>query len=905
MWKTVAMAVVAVLVPILFLLLLGTKEQEKIPVSYRIIEDDKAIDSSINPYMLGKDLVIEYKSSVKPRVEGSVNYTVLDDRVIVYNYSNQRFRLIFGNSSDIYEFGETTALLGEFVEERRIEIELQDYIDRYLNWTFTEINSTHWYANFTFNTTVYNDIKACYSKKCTDKCWASIQANYFPEYNVSKVCNDIKNLTNYPYQNLTEGVKIDKINIDTNAGTGSFYLIFPYGFRKGERAKFGFDSTVISTGTTVPWYTNERSICKDGKGYLHVVWLYNSTSIYYARSTDGGSTWSINKTFYGATSTATSTKYTPVISCDGNNITVAYEDYTADDLIIGISTDNGATWIWMNPITSCVESNSYAVERRGQRIYVIYITPATSACGYKDVYFFNSTDGGATWGPLKKLWDGSYSAISGITIYEYYYEPALAVDGTGGITDRIYVAVRHKHYDNIEGVGYEESTIRWINSMDSGKTWGSEKEIVLIAGSPPPYTFNYPSITFNDSNIYLAYSSTNLRVYFNYSSDYGATWTGLRLDTSAKAQYPSVTIDDKGYPWVFYQDSSLHTYYDIVYRRYDGVSWVSPVFLTNNNFGNYYVNTPFKYYGDKRIHYVWRNGTASPYQIMYDYVSLVDTIPPTYSLNLTNSTLAGTPVMHSLYWQDNFGLSYAIFSFDNCTGSLQNITGMALSGTSAWSNFTVVINSTVGCTIRWCIYANDTSNNWNGTSCLQPFSYVTTPAAVPQVYERNISISFTQGFSTARSANMQRDLSQYVYLPVQFNRYAAVGRFGETSISAITEFLRNSLYTRDFSTSASIVAELLRNAGYTREALTGISALTEFFRTASYGRSIFTGISALIEFFKLIRPLDYCFEIRRDGSTITCVKDRVFQANCLDIIDINNWLYICELADRLLMVIRL
>jgi hypothetical protein len=103
-----------------------------------------------------------------------------------------------------------------------------------------------------------------------------------------------------------------------------------------------------------------------------------------------------------------------------------------------------------------------------------------------------------------------------------------------------------------------------------------------------------------------------------------------------------------------------------------------------------------------------------------------DTKPPTYSLNSTNSTIAGTAVSHNLYWQDNAGLSYAIFSFDNCTGILQNITGMSLSGSSAWSNFTVVINSTVGCTIRWCVYVNDTSNNWNRTSCENPFSYVTT-----------------------------------------------------------------------------------------------------------------------------------------------------------------------------------
>ncbi|MCX6821903.1 MAG: DUF2341 domain-containing protein, partial [Candidatus Aenigmarchaeota archaeon] len=44
---------------------------------------------------------------------------------------------------------------------------------------------------------------------------------------------------------------------------------------------------------------------------------------------------------------------------------------------------------------------------------------------------------------------------------------------------------------------------------------------------------------------------------------------------------------------------------------------------------------------------------------------------------------------------------------------------------SAWSNVTKVVNSTIGATIAWCVYANDTSNNWNGTSCSNPFSYTT------------------------------------------------------------------------------------------------------------------------------------------------------------------------------------
>jgi hypothetical protein len=94
-------------------------------------------------------------------------------------------------------------------------------------------------------------------------------------------------------------------------------------------------------------------------------------------------------------------------------------------------------------------------------------------------------------------------------------------------------------------------------------------------------------------------------------------------------------------------------------------------------------------------------------------IRIIDKIPPRYSNNSTNSTEAGKPILFSVKWTDNVGLSYAIFSLDNCTGMFTNITNMDLTGTSAWSNFTVTINSTPKCKIQWKVYANDTSNNWN------------------------------------------------------------------------------------------------------------------------------------------------------------------------------------------------
>jgi hypothetical protein len=92
---------------------------------------------------------------------------------------------------------------------------------------------------------------------------------------------------------------------------------------------------------------------------------------------------------------------------------------------------------------------------------------------------------------------------------------------------------------------------------------------------------------------------------------------------------------------------------------------------------------------------------------------VVDTTPPRYSNNSTNSTTAGKPILFSVKWTDDEGLSYANFSLDNCTGTFKNIVNMSLSGKSAWSNFTATINSTANCTIRWEVNASDTSNNWN------------------------------------------------------------------------------------------------------------------------------------------------------------------------------------------------
>lgn len=130
------------------------------------------------------------------------------------------------------------------------------------------------------------------------------------------------------------------------------------------------------------------------------------------------------------------------------------------------------------------------------------------------------------------------------------------------------------------------------------------------------------------------------------------------------------------------------------------------------------------------VNFTSDNTSVSSNDTSDGYVKISESTPPTYSNNQTNNTVASQPTLFSLRWTDNVNLSSYIFSIDNCTGSFSNTTEASFPSAptnDSWSNQTYVINSTAVCTIRWCVYANDTSNNWNGTSCSNPFSFVTIP----------------------------------------------------------------------------------------------------------------------------------------------------------------------------------
>ena len=474
---------------------------------------------------------------------------------------------------------------------------------------------------------------------------------------------------------------------------------------------YSFGATVIGNTNTIPFSPNQRAICRDSSNYIHIAYLQSTDTVAYAKSTDGA-TFTVNNTIVNTTGNV---KQTPSISCNGANITIAYVNGSSSTGTTAVyaSTDNGATFTDKSPTSGVKAVKGVDVERRGARVYLVFGNSSV-ATGRASIIFQSSTDGGTSWSS-KAILLGSY--ISG-AYYDAFYDPSFAVNGTGGANDLLHVAALYIGMFE----GEPQLYIAYINSSDSGATWVYSSANLLDGGDYPSSC----SITSSGNNVYISYYVIPDLIKFTNSTNKGATWIiPYQINTTANTKsYPSITINNAGSPIAFWQENNTNSVnYSIVYRNYTGSSWSSLTIQAQTNNATY-INTKEDY--GSCIEMVYMNGTGTTKNITYDYIGTCIDIPPTYSSASTNSTFAGRSVNHSLYWQDTGGLSGFIFSFDNCTGTFVNNSWVSMTGTANWSNVTKTINSTIGCTIRWCVYANDTLNQWNSTSCTTPFSYVTT-----------------------------------------------------------------------------------------------------------------------------------------------------------------------------------
>jgi len=131
-----------------------------------------------------------------------------------------------------------------------------------------------------------------------------------------------------------------------------------------------------------------------------------------------------------------------------------------------------------------------------------------------------------------------------------------------------------------------------------------------------------------------------------------------------------------------------------------------------------------------KIRYIWYANDSSNYWNSTGIQTFVTTgPPPTYSGITYSTTTAGTSCVFSITCNDKVGLSKYIFSFDNGVGVFTNNTAVSFTSTPQTVSVTKTLTATVGATIRFRWFFNDTLGNWNSTG-VQSFTTTLISASI-------------------------------------------------------------------------------------------------------------------------------------------------------------------------------
>lgn len=121
---------------------------------------------------------------------------------------------------------------------------------------------------------------------------------------------------------------------------------------------------------------------------------------------------------------------------------------------------------------------------------------------------------------------------------------------------------------------------------------------------------------------------------------------------------------------------------------------------------------------------------------------------------------------------------------------LTNDSFVSMTGTSNWSNVTKGISTTVGDTIKWKVYTNDSINQWNET---EEFSYVTTSIAGPPRWSLNQTSQIVAGEQVDHRLFWEDEtaLSGYIFSfangSVDFTNDSFVNLVGNSDWSNVTK----------------------------------------------------------------------------------------------------------------------
>jgi len=365
-------------------------------------------------------------------------------------------------------------------------------------------------------------------------------------------------------------------------------------------------------------------IAIDSSNNLHIVWrgrtsaFPNHYQIRYAKSTDGGNTWSspINIT------NGSYNQLDQKIAIDSsNNLHIVWrgESSTSPNytqIRYAKSTDGGNTW--SSPVNITSESYNQLDPKiaidSSNNLHIVWGGPSSESPNYSQIRYAKSTDGGNTWSSPVNITTESYS----------HYEPIIAIDSSNNL---------HIVWEELTSEYPNHYQIRYAKSTDGGNTWSSP--VNITNESLDQYD---PIIAIDSSNnlhiVWIGPSSASPNYYYfqiRYakSTDGGNTWSSpIDITNESYSQYaPIIAIDSSNNLHIVWggRSSESPNYSQIRYAKSTdgGNTWSSPVNISNDNNDQY--KRVLAIDSSNNLHIVWIGASsASPDYTQIRYAKSTD-----------------------------------------------------------------------------------------------------------------------------------------------------------------------------------------------------------------------------------------------------------------------------------------
>ncbi|MBI2374678.1 MAG: exo-alpha-sialidase [Deltaproteobacteria bacterium] len=322
-------------------------------------------------------------------------------------------------------------------------------------------------------------------------------------------------------------------------------------------------SVKVNDDTSV-YPQDEPAIAADASGIVAVWKDYRSVAsydIYFSRSADDGVTWGTNRKVNSDTGNFAQDQ--PSVAVAPGVVAVAWRDYRNGagdpDIYFARSTDGGATWsanVRLNSDGAGKHQLGPSVLAVGGALYVAWSDMRGSSY---DLYYVKSTDGGVTWSANQRLDDDSGTGAAEAPRLAARPDGSMIVAAWQDSRSALSYGGRRIYVRQSSDGGATWSASRAVDD-NVGGTGTRTAPVIAVSSS------GVIGVAWQDTRAGKSYvGATNIPapdVYFTRSADGGATWLqNRRLNDDVSPDVPavvhsvpSIVFEAGGAFGVFWQD---------------------------------------------------------------------------------------------------------------------------------------------------------------------------------------------------------------------------------------------------------------------------------------------------------------------------------------------------------------